>query len=103
MVITLISSINLTFDLAKSCAEQKDYARAAFLLKDMHKDAPNHANLPEAYLLLAKLYYDKLDEKQEALAILEYLVLRFKKHPRYQQMEQFWRQLGGKPKDDFML
>ncbi len=93
----------MCFDLAKSCAEQKDYARAVSLLKDMHKDAPNHANLPEAYLLLAKLLYDKLDEKQEALAVLEYLVLRFKKHPRYQQMEHFWRQLGGKPKDDFMI
>ena len=68
----------------------------------MHKDSPHYANLPESYLLLAKLLYDKQNEKHEALEILEYLVLRFKKHPRYAVMEHFWRQLGGKPKSDFM-
>lgn len=93
---------DMCFELAKACAEQKDFPRAVSLLKDMHKDSPHYANLPEAYLLLAKLLYDKQNEKHEALEILEYLVLRFKKHPRHAQIEHFWRQLGGKPKSDFM-
>ena len=93
---------DMCFELAKACAEQKDYPRAVSLLRDMHKDSPHYANLPEAYLLLAKLLYDKMNEKHDALEILEYLVLRFKKHPRHPQIEHFWRQLGGKPKNDFM-
>lgn len=96
-------SPDLCFDLAKLCVEQQDYPRAVRLLRKMHQDYPNYANLPEAYLLLAKLLNDKLGENHEALEILEYLVLRFKKHPRFEFIQDYWRSLGGKPKEDFML
>lgn len=96
-------SPDLCFDLAKMCAEQQDYQRAADLLRKMHHSYPHYANLPEAYLLLAKLLNDKLGEKFEAIEVLEYLVLRYQTHPRFQVIQSYWRELGGKPKEDFLM
>ncbi|PTQ88158.1 B-box zinc finger protein [Agitococcus lubricus] len=94
---------DICFDLAKACVEEQDYQRAVNLLTKMHQHYPNYANLPEAYLLLAKLWHDKLADKHQALEVLEYLVLRFTRHPRFPQIQAYWRELGGKPKEDFLL
>lgn len=93
---------DMCLDLAKACSEQQDYSRAVSLLRDMHKDSPHYANLPDAYFMLARLLNEKLNDTAEALEVLEYLVLRFKKHPRFSLIQRYWQQLGGKLKDDFM-
>jgi tetratricopeptide (TPR) repeat protein len=93
----------MSFNLAKACAEAQNYDLASELLCDLHKEFPHYPQLAEAYLLRAKLLHEKLNATTEALATMEYLVGRFQKHPRYALIEDFWRSLGGKPKQDFIL
>lgn len=96
-------SPEMRFSLAKACAEAQNYDLASELLGDLHKEFPHFPQLAEAYLLRAKLLHEKLNASTEALATMEYLVGRFQKHPRYALIEEFWRSLGGKPKQDFIL
>ncbi|WP_130415037.1 tetratricopeptide repeat protein [Fluviicoccus keumensis] len=90
----------VAFDLAKACVECREFARAAALLDGMHQTAPHFPQLPEAYMLRAKLLSDKLGQSAAALDVMEYLVTRFQKHPRYESMRGFWKQLGGKDVSD---
>ena len=86
----------VTFDLAKACVELQEYARAAALLDGLHQTAPHFPQLPEAYMLRAKLLHEKLGQSAQALEVMDYLVNRFSKHPRFETMRSYWKQLGGK-------
>lgn len=93
----------VSFDLAKVFMEKQEYEQVVILLKNLHKDNPHFVALPEAYLLLSKVLFEKLGQQQEALETMEYLVTRFQKHPRFALIDKVWRSLGGKPKQDFIL
>jgi tetratricopeptide (TPR) repeat protein len=93
----------MRFNLAKACVDNQHYELARDLLRHLHKEYPHYPQLPEAYLLLSKVLHDKLKASTEALETMEYLASRFQKHPRYELIERFWRSLGGKPKEDFIL
>lgn len=93
----------MRFNLAKACVDNQHYELARDLLRHLHKEYPHYPQLPEAYLLLSKVLHEKLKASTEALETMEYLASRFQKHPRYELIERFWRSLGGKPKEDFIL
>ncbi len=93
----------MRFNLAKACVDNQHYELGCDLLRQLHKEYPHYPQLPEAYLLLAKVLHEKLNAAAEALEAMEYLALRFQKHARYELIERFWRSLGGKPKEDFVL
>jgi tetratricopeptide (TPR) repeat protein len=93
----------MRFHLAKACVDNQYYELARDLLRQLHKEYPHYPQLPEAYLLLSKVLHEKLKASTEALETMEYLASRFQKHPRYDLIERFWRSLGGKPKEDFIL
>lgn len=97
------SSPEMRFELAKICVDYQQYDLVSELLRHLHKEYPHYAHLPEAYLLLAKVLHERLNASTEALEVMEYLALRFQKHPRYALIDKFWRMLGGKPKEDFVL
>ncbi len=92
---------DMCFDLAKACSELNDYPRAVSLLRNLHKDYPLYTNMADAYFMLAMLLNEKLQEKHEALEVMDYIMARFKKHPRFELMRSYWHQLGGKQKTDF--
>jgi tetratricopeptide (TPR) repeat protein len=83
--------------------EKQEYEQVIGLLSGLHKDNPHFAALPEAYLLLSKVLFEKMGRQQEALETVEYLVARFQKHPRFELIDKVWRALGGKPKQDFII
>ncbi|HEX5276115.1 MAG TPA: tetratricopeptide repeat protein [Fluviicoccus sp.] len=90
--------------LAKACTEFREFARAVQLLDGMHQTSPHFPQLPEAYMLRAKLLHEKLGQSQQALEAMEYLVTRFQKHPRYELMRAYWKQLGGQDSSgDFLV
>lgn len=93
----------VSFDLAKSFMEKQQYEQVIVLLHGLHKDNPHFVALPEAYLLLSKVLFEKFGRQQEALETIEYLVARFQKHPRFELIDKVWRALGGKPKQDFII
>ncbi|HNA21598.1 MAG TPA: hypothetical protein PLN40_09320, partial [Agitococcus sp.] len=93
----------MSFDLAKAFMETGDYQRVVDLLTDLHKEHPHFVALPEAYLLLSKVLYEKMNNQPLALETVEYLVNRFQKHPRFELIDKVWRSLGGKPKQDFII
>lgn len=93
----------VSFDLAKSFMEKQEYEQVIGLLSGLHKGNPHFAALPEAYLLLSKVLFEKMGRQQEALETVEYLVARFQKHPRFELIDKVWRALGGKPKQDFII
>ena len=93
----------VSFDLAKACVERKEYRRASDLLDGLHQTAPHFPELAEAYMLRARLLSDKLQQAPQALEVMDFLVARFQKHPRYETMQSFWRQLGGKPASDHLM
>ncbi|HEX5359981.1 MAG TPA: tetratricopeptide repeat protein [Fluviicoccus sp.] len=90
--------------LAKVCAEFREFGRAVQLLDGMHQTSPHFPQLPEAYMLRAKLLHEKLGQSSQALETMEYLVTRFQKHPRYELMRTYWKQLGGQDSGgDFLV
>jgi len=93
----------MNFELAKGFMEYQNYQQVDLLLSNLHKEYPHYPALPEAYLLLAKVLYEKLNKQQQALEVMEYLVARFQSHPRFALMDKVWKALGGKPKQDFMV
>ncbi|HRH92491.1 MAG TPA: hypothetical protein PLW01_11330, partial [Agitococcus sp.] len=96
-------SPEMNFDLAKAFMETGDYQRVVDLLTDLHKEHPHFVALPEAYLLLSRVLYEKMNNQPLALETVEYLVNRFQKHPRFELIDKVWRSLGGKPKQDFII
>jgi len=55
-------------------------------------------------MLRAKLQHEKLGQSAQALEVMDFLVARFQKHPRYEAMRSYWKQLGGRdPGTDFMV
>lgn len=94
---------DMSFELAKGFMENQNYQQVEALLGNLHKEHPHYPALPEAYLLLARVLYEKLNKQQQALEVMEYLVTRFQSHPRFALMDKVWRALGGKPKQDFMV
>lgn len=94
----------VTYDLARTCVEFREFARAAALLDGLHQTSPHFPQLPEAYMLRAKLQHEKLGQSAQALEVMDFLVARFQKHPRYEAMRSYWKQLGGRdPGTDFMV
>lgn len=93
----------MRFNLATACMENQHYELACELLRQLHKEHPHYPQLPEAYLLLAKVLHEKLNASAEALEAMEYLASRFQKHPRYALIDKVWRALGGKPKEEFLM
>ena len=97
------ASPEMNFDLAKAFMETGGYQQVVDLLTDLHKEHPHFVALPEAYLLLSRVLYEKMNNQPLALETVEYLVNRFQKHPRFELIDKVWRSLGGKPKQDFII
>lgn len=91
----------VAYDLARACVELREFAKAASLLDGMHQMSPHFPLLPEAYMLRAKLLHEKLGQSAQALEVMEYLVGRFRKHPRFENMKSYWQQLGGKAQEEY--
>ena len=47
------------------------------LLHNLHKQHPSYSEIPEAYLLAAKIMSDKLDQHDKAIRILQFVLEQY--------------------------
>lgn len=79
---------DLCYEMAVAFEKLGDYKLAVHVLNGMHKDAPHHARLPDAYLLAARILAEKLAMPQKGLALVQFLDGRFKTHKSYPEIQQ---------------
>lgn len=54
-----------------------DYRLAMHLLNNLHKEHPSYSEIPEAYLLAAKMMSDKLNQHDKAIKTLSFVVNKY--------------------------
>ena len=62
-----------------------EYRMAMHLLHNLHIDHPSYSEIPEAYLLAAKIMSDKLDQHDKAIRILQFVL---EKYPQNKGVEE---------------
>ena len=73
------------FKLAKALSEKGKARESLRLLFNMHKTFPDFAGIPEAYLLVAKMLSENLNNDEQAKVYLDYVI---KKHPTSKKAEE---------------
>lgn len=79
---TMEVSDQLEWLLASTYYESLQYKKVAKLLNGFHKRHPKSDLIADAYMLVAVMFVDRLDNDQKAKPILQYIV---KKYPNHQQ------------------
>ncbi|NNM50788.1 MAG: hypothetical protein HKM02_00995 [Pseudomonadales bacterium] len=88
----------LRWHIAQMLVRMKALKQAAHMLNGLHKDAPNFAHLPEAYLLAAAILND-LGFASKAKALLRFLLERYKNHALYPMIKERWQRLSDAESD----
>ncbi|EDY86020.1 conserved hypothetical protein [gamma proteobacterium HTCC5015] len=86
---TMEMSDQLEWLLAKTYYESLQYKKVAKLLNGFHKRHPKSELIPDAYMLVAVMFVDRLDNDQKAQPILKYIVKTYPEHPQAAKAQQY--------------
>lgn len=76
-----LEEVPVAITLATILRDTHHYQLSVKVLSELHKYCPNDSNIPEAYLLLAQIYSEKLNQDKKAKQILEYILIHYTDHP----------------------
>lgn len=79
----------LAFELAQYLEQTGRYTDAASYLKHFHKRFPKSRVMGKAYLLLAKIYFERLNKTKDAKALLAFIKAKFKEHEEAQRAASY--------------
>lgn len=66
-----------------------EYRLAMHLLNNLHIDHPSYSEIPEAYLLAAKIMSDKLNQHDKAIRILEFVLEKYPQNKGIDEARQY--------------
>lgn len=84
-----LEEVQVAISLANILNGLHRYQLAAQALTNLHEYCPNDFNIPEAYLLLAKIYTEKLNEDKKAERVLEYVLINYTNHPLLKEVKAY--------------
>lgn len=84
-----IENTQTALELARLMQMQGQHRAAVRLFHNLHKTRPDDPYLPDAYFLVAKIFFERLNEVDKAKALLAFLL---KKYPQAKQRHE-WLQL----------
>lgn len=76
-----LEEVPVAITLARILSDMHHYQLSVKVLSELHKYCPNDSNIPEAYLLLAQIYSEKLNQDKKAQHVLEYVLIHYTDHP----------------------
>ena len=79
----------LALELANYLQQVGRMTDAAELLRGFHKRFPGNVLTGKAYLLLAKIYYERLNKTKEALALLKFVRIKFAEREESSRAESY--------------
>ncbi len=62
---------------------------AMVVLNDLHRDFPSYEGIPEAYLMVAQLLSEHLNDDERAVMILQFLIKNYATHPLTGEVEAY--------------
>ena len=66
-----------------------EYRQAMHLLHNLHKDHPTYSEIPEAYLLAAKIMSDKLNQHDKAIRILQFVSDKYTQNKGVEEAREY--------------
>lgn len=84
-----LEEVQVAISLSNILKDLHRYQLAAQALTNLHQYCPNDFNIPEAYLLLAKIYTEKLSDDKKAERVLEYVLINYTNHPLLKEVKAY--------------
>lgn len=84
-----LEDTGVALELARLLQMQGQHRAVVRLFHNMHKTRPDDPHLPDAYFLVAKVFFERLSDDVKAQALLAFLL---KKYPQAKQRQE-WLQL----------
>lgn len=74
--------------VAEQLFEQRRFQDAAALLISLHKNAPKYPDMLEALILMARIFFEGLNAKEKAIALLKQVRARHPEHPEIPRIDR---------------
>ncbi|MFO1257294.1 MAG: hypothetical protein U1E78_02585 [Gammaproteobacteria bacterium] len=84
-----LEEVQVAISLSSVLNDLHRYQLAAQALTNLHQYCQNDFNIPEAYLFLAKIYSEKLNEDKKAKDVLEYVLINYASHPLFKEVKAY--------------
>ena len=76
-------------ELAHLYNSSGEYRLAMHLLNNLHKDHPSYSEIPEAYLLAAKIMSDKLNQHDKAIKTLSFVISKYPQNKGIEEAQEY--------------
>jgi len=80
---------NERIELAHLYNSSGEYRLAMHLLNNLHKDHPSYSEIPEAYLLAAKIMSDKLNQHEKAIKTLNFVITKYPQNKGIEEAQEY--------------
>ena len=77
--------------MAKYLRQKGKAKQAMVILNDLHREYPSYEGIPEAYLMVAQLLSEHLNDDDRAVMILKFLVKNYSTHALIGEVEEYLR------------
>jgi len=77
------------FELASLYIGDSKYRLAMHLLNNLHKDHSSYSEIPQAYLLVAKMMTDQFNEDEKAADILHFVIENYPGNNGVEEVKEY--------------
>ncbi|VAW96373.1 hypothetical protein MNBD_GAMMA21-1003 [hydrothermal vent metagenome] len=78
-------------DMAKYLRQKGKAKLAMVVVNDLHREYPSYEGIPEAYLMVAQLLSEHLNDDDRAIMILQFLIKNYGTHSLIGEVEEYLR------------
>jgi len=80
------------YPLAKALCDEHRYKTAISLVKGFHRDFPNHTETPRIYLLVGRIYLEKLGIKDKAKHVLGFVIKHYPEFYEIKTVKKYYKE-----------
>ncbi len=77
------------YKLASQLRSSRDPKLALSLANNFHKNYPGHCDIPQLYLLVAKILCEDMEQDEQAKKVLHYLLAKYPYHPMQKEISDY--------------
>jgi len=85
----MLTKASERFELASLYIGDSKYRLAMHLLNNLHKDHPSYSEIPQAYLLVAKMMTDQFNEDEKAADILRFVIENYPENNGVEEVKEY--------------
>jgi len=80
------------YPLAKALCDEHRYKTAISLVKGFHRDFPSHPETPKIYLLVGRIYLEKLGIKDKAKHVLGFVIKHYPEFYEIKTVKKYYKE-----------